>query len=120
VFNANFALGQTEATTNVATFDWHSINVLSSSIITKVEVSSVRTIVPGVTYYVQVGRGTTADNISYAPNILWNTTVSTDHFNNQPIKDYWALRFFVTRKITQPDFGAGATVASATLRIYFK
>lgn len=119
-FNAFFNPNQTTATTNMAIFDWRNSSLPTDAKVTKVEVSSIKTNVTGMTYYVQIGKGSTVNNFSWASNMLWSSTVNTNHFNNQDPRGYWALRFYATRRITTtPDYGAGATVSSATLRVYF-
>lgn len=118
--NAFFNIGQTSATTNMAIFDFRDNTLPVNAKITKVELSSQRTAVPGMTYYAQIGKGSTTTNFNWAPNISWASTVNTNYFNNQNPYDYWALRFYATRTITQPDYGAGATVSSAILRVYWK
>lgn len=119
MFNAFFNVSQTEATTNMAIFDWRNTDFPTNATVTKVEVYSIKTNVPGMTYYVQVGRGLSAAVYDWAPNITWNSTVTTNYFNGQSPNAYWALRFYATRIITGPDYGAGATVSTATLRVYF-
>lgn len=122
VFNGFFKPGQTETTTNMQIFDWRKSSIPTNAKITKVEVSSFKTNVPGMTYYVKVGKGSDVRNINWAPNIMWKSKVDTSYFNNQNPHDYWALSFYAKRVITDPmhDYGAGATVKSATLRVYFK
>lgn len=119
-FNAFFPAGETEALTNVAIFDFCDDSIPMTAYITNVTVNSVRTSVPGMTYYVCIGRST-PDGDMWAPEILWNTSVSTSRFNGQDPWGYWGLDFYATRVITNPalDYGAGATVSSATLRIYY-
>lgn len=118
--NAFFNVGQTSATTNMSIFDFRDSTLPTGAKITKVELSSQRTAVPGMIYYAQIGKGSTTTNFNWAPNISWASTVNTNYFNNQNPYDYWALRFYATRTITQPDYGAGATVSSAILRVYWK
>lgn len=119
-FNAFFNPNQTTATTNMAIFDWRDTSIPTNAVVTEVEVRSSRTNVVGMTYYVQVGKGDDVNNFDWAPNILWASTVTTDYFNDQDPNDYWALRFYATRVITGIDYGAGATVSSVTLRVYFE
>lgn len=119
-FNAFFNPNQTTATTNVVIFDWRNSSMPTDAKVTKMEVSSIKTNVTGMTYYVQVGKGSTVNNFNWAPNMLWSSTVNTNYFNNQDPRGYWALSFYATRLITTtPDYGAGATVSSATLRVYY-
>ena len=119
MFNAFFNAGQTTATTNTAYFDWRNTDFPAGATVTKVEVYSIKTNVTGMTYYVQVGKGPTVASLDWAPNIEWASTVTTNYFNGQSPDDYWALQFYATRIITTPDYGAGATVSTATLRVYF-
>ena len=118
MFNAFLAPGQTTAYTNMAIWDFRDNSIPQNARITNVTVTSTRTNVPGMTYYVCVGRSTPWGD-DWAPNMLWNSTVSTSWFNGEDPWGYWALDFYVTRVITPPDFGAGATVSSATLRIFY-
>lgn len=118
--NAFFNVGQTSATTNMVIFDFRDSTLPTGAKITKVELSSQRTAVPGMIYYAQIGKGSTTTTFNWAPNISWASTVNTNYFNNQNPYDYWALRFYATRTITPPDYGAGATVSSAILRVYWK
>jgi len=119
VFNAFFNPNQTTATTNTVHFNWILSTIPSGSRVSRVEVASVRTNVAGMSYFVQIGRGPNVNSITYAPNIPWAATVSTNFFNTQDPSAIWALRFYATRVIVPPDFGAGATVTSATLRVYY-
>lgn len=118
-FNAFFNPGATTATTNMAISDWRNTDFPTGATVTKVEVYSIKTNVPGMTYYVQVGKGSSANRLNWAPNITWASTVTTNYFNGQSPNDYWAVQFYATRIITGPDYGAGATVSTATLRVYF-
>lgn len=118
-FNAFFNQGQETATTNVAIFDWRDKSLPDDATVTKVEVYSIRTSVTGMTYYVQVGKGENVNSLDWAPDLLWSSTVNTTYFNNQDPHGYWAVQFYATRIITSPDYGAGATVSTATLRVYF-
>lgn len=122
MLNAFFNPGQTEATTNLAIFDWRNISLPANARVTKVEVSSIKTNVAGMTYYVRIGKGSDVRNINWAPNIIWASKVNTSYFNNQDPHDYWALSFYARRVITNPmyDYGAGATVRTATLRVYYR
>lgn len=117
--NGIFKPSQTETTTSMGTWDWRSKTVPAGATITKVEVASSVTKVPGVTYYVEVGRGETANSIVWAPDISWASTVKTDHFNHKSPCAVWGVRFYATRIITGPDYGAGATGSNVTLRVYF-
>lgn len=119
-FSAFFNQGQTTATTNTVYFDWRNTSVPDDAVVTNVEVKSSRTNVSGMTYYVEVGKGTSVNTISWAPDILWASTVETDYFNNEDPNDYWAVRFYATRILPAIDYGAGATVSSVTLRVYFE
>ena len=119
MFNAFFNINQTAATTNTAYFDWTKTDFPTGATVTKVEVYSIKTNVTGMTYYVQVGKGSSVTNLSWAPDIEWASTVTTNYFNGQSPNNYWGLRFYATRIITGPDYGAGATVSTATLRVYF-
>lgn len=86
--NAFFNAGQTSATTNMAILDFRNSSLPSTAKITKVEVVSQRTAVAGMTYYVQIGKGTTVNNFNWAPNISWASTVNTTYFNNTQLD--WA------------------------------
>lgn len=120
MFNAFFNPYQTTATTDMAIFDLRTVNVPTGATVTKVEVTSTKTNVPGMTYYVEIGKGSSVYNLNWAPDILWSSTVTCNYFNNQSVLDYWALQFYATRIITNyPDYGAGATVQTATLKVYF-
>lgn len=120
-FNAFLAKGVTSGTTNMAIFDWRNTDFPTGATVTKVEVYSIKTNVTGMTYYVEIGKGSTVNNINWAPDIIWSSMVTTHYFDGQSPNDYWALRFYVTRLIPNPqyDFGAGATVSTATLKVYF-
>ena len=118
-FNAFFNVGQTSATTNTKIFDWRNASVPTGAVVTNVEVYSIKTNVPGMTYYVQIGKGSSTYSLTWAPNLPWASTVNTHYFDGVGPKDYWGLRFYATRIITPPDYGAGATVSTATLRVYY-
>lgn len=84
------------------------------------EVNSIKTNVTGMTYYVQIGKGSSVYSFDWAPDIAWASTVTTHYFDGQSPNAYWAVQFYATRIITTtPDYGAGATVSTATLRVYF-
>lgn len=121
-FSAFLAKGVTSGTTNMAIFDCRNDSIPTGAVVTNVEVTSVKTNVTGMTYYVQIGRGSSPYSISWAPNILWASTVNTHNFDGLSLNVYWALQFYVTRVIPNPryDFGAGATVSTATLRVYYQ
>ena len=119
-FNAYLSPYQTTGTTNQGIVDWTNASVPSSAVVTRVEVQSYKTNVPGMTYYVQIGRGPSAYSFTWAPNILWASTVTTHYFDGLSPQAYWAVQFYVTRVITTtPDYGAGATVSNVTLRVYY-
>lgn len=118
VMNAFFSPGQTAALSAPVIFDFEDYSLPPNARITNVTVSSSRTYVPGVTYYIAVGRATSWGD-DWCPDMLWSSTVSTSWFNGEHPFGIWAIELYATRVITYPDYGAAATLSYATLKIYF-
>ena len=121
VLNAWFNPGQTEALSPPVQFDFRDDSIPWGSTVTNVTLTSQRTAVTGVTYYLAIGKaGTPFDN--WCPDMIWRSTVSTSHFNGEDPWGVWAFEMYATRLILDPrfDYGAGATLTSATLRVYYR
>ena len=120
IMNAFFNPGQTQALSAPAIFNFQISSIPLSARVTNVSVTSQRTASAGVTYFIAVGRATQWGDV-WSPDMLWSPTVNTSFFNNQDPYGVWAIELFATRVIPNPqfDFGAGATLRSATLRINF-
>jgi len=118
-FNMFFNPGQTTTTSPTVIIDWKLNTIPSSARVTRVEVSLTRINVAGVSYFVQVGKGSAANNITWTQAVESTSTVVFTQFNGQHPADIWALRFYATRTIVPPDFGVTASILSATLRVYF-
>ncbi|MCL1988736.1 MAG: hypothetical protein FWG64_12330 [Firmicutes bacterium] len=127
VLNAFFNPGQTQTQSGLAVFDWRIASIPITAQITSVTLNSQRTNVPNVTYFIGIGRVTNnfASNLivdNWAPDLLWSSTVQTNWFNGQDPYGVWAFDILATRIIPNPqiDFGAAATLNSATLRVNFR
>ena len=125
VLNAFFPVGQTFAASGIVFFDWRINSIPINAQITNVTLSSQRTVVPNVTYFVGIHRlfsGTWTNGVIGSVDLPWSATARTSDFNGQDPWGEWAIDFFATRIIPpfQQDFGAAATLRSATLRVYFR
>lgn len=117
-FNAFIPQLETAAYSNLALLDFRDNSIPVTAKITNVTFTSSRTSVPGMTYYVCIGRPTDYGD-DWAPDLLWNSTVNTSWFNGEDPWGYWGVDIFVKRVITYPDYGAAGTVTGGTLRIYY-
>jgi len=114
----------TSGYTNVVVFDRNSVyGVPADARVSRIEVTSSKTTVQGMTYFVQVGKGLSANDVSeWAPIIPWASTVNTTYFNDRHPLSHWALRFYATRIIQNPniDAGAGITINSAMMKVFWE
>jgi hypothetical protein len=122
MFNGFIPKGYVDGNTNVVVFDRATPSgVPSNAVVSKVEVTSTKTNVQGMTHYVLIGKGNAANNITSVDGPLqWASTVTSTFFNGQHPAGYWALQFYATRIILPPDNGAGITINSATMKVYWQ
>ena len=117
VLNAYFARGETEALSAAPRFNFRDDTLPINARVTNVTLTSTRTAVSGITYYIAIGKA----GEGWCPDMIWRSTVSTSHFNGTDPWGEWAFELYATRLIPNPDydFGAAATLTSSTLRVYY-
>ncbi len=121
--NAFFPQGATYAESNYWAIDFQDDSLPLTAEVTRVEVSSSRTAVAGITYYMHVGRTLPGFNEPvFCPGKLWASTLTFNDFNSMDPWGIWWVAFSAERTILPgiPDFGAGATVPGGTLKVYWR
>ena len=120
--NAFFPQGETYTESALYIFVNDDASIPIDAEVTKVEVYSVRTNVPGVAYYVDIGWVDRNNYINWIDAIPWSSTVSTTAFNGLDPYATWTFAFIATRVIPNPyqDYGAGATLSSVRLTVYYE
>jgi hypothetical protein len=120
VLNAFFPPGATFAESNVVIFNWLNNNSIPwEARVTEVTFTSQITAVQGMTYFPRIYW---MDDFGWwiYREFRWSPTIRTNVFNNLWARTNWAVDFAAERIILGQDFGAGATMRSGTLRVFFR
>lgn len=117
VMNAVFAAGSNTAISELAQFNFQDNSIPETARVTSVTLTSTRTAVTGVSYFICIGRATPTGT-DWAPDLNWASTVSTNWYNNEDPWGIWGFFFYATRTTNLGNIGA-ATLRSATLRVYY-
>ncbi|MCL2250078.1 MAG: hypothetical protein FWC13_12520 [Oscillospiraceae bacterium] len=120
MLNAFFNPGQRFAESNIVIFDWLGFNTIPwYARVTDVQLTSQVTTVQGVSYWPRIYWRDDNGRWDYR-EFRWEPTIRTNWFNGLWARTMWALDFAAERIIIGQDFGAGATMRSASLRVTWR